>query len=480
MAHAIRFLGAANEVTGSCHLLEAGRHRVLLDCGLFQGGSDMDARNLEAFHFNPAQIDAVILSHAHLDHAGRLPLLVKRGFRGPIYAHAATRDLCRIMLADSAHIMESDAVTDSRKRARRGLPAVTPLYTLDDVQHCMKQFRSLQYDERHELLPGVSCRLQDAGHILGAAIVEVWSTESGKTCKVVFSGDLGHRGNFIMPPPEDVQDADMVLMESVYGDREHRSNADTLKELGEIIRTARAAGGNILIPAFAVGRTQELLYIFGKYAREWELHGWHLFLDSPMAIHATGVYTAHAGLLSEDAAHYARLNHFAAPNVHFTASTDESIAINRIASGAIIVAGSGMCTGGRIRHHLKQRLWREQNHVVFVGFQAAGTLGRQIVDGAREIRLWGEQVQVAAQVHTLGGFSAHADRNGLSDWYGGFRSHPPVALVHGEPPASGALAEGLRARFGADVTVPKQGESLDLDQLSVHARSRSGNGHAAA
>lgn len=479
MVHAIHFLGAANEVTGSCHLLEAGHHRVLLDCGLFQGGPETDARNLEGFSFNPAKIDAVILSHAHLDHAGRLPLLVKRGFKGPIYTHTATRDLCRIMLTDSAHIMESDAITDSRKRARRGLPPVAPLYTLDDVQRCMRQFRSLQYDERHELLPGVSCRLQGAGHILGAAIVEIWSTAGGAPRKVVFSGDLGHSGNFIMPPPVNVQDADLVLMESVYGNRLHRSSTATLQEFGEIIRTARAAGGNILIPAFAVGRTQELLYVFGQHMREWDLHGWHMFLDSPMAIHATEVYVAHARLLNRDAAGYARSSHFATPNVHFTASTEESIAINRIASGAIIIAGSGMCTGGRIRHHLKQHLWREQNHLVFVGFQAAGTLGRQIVDGAREIRLWGEPVRVAAQVHTLGGFSAHADRNGLSDWYGHFRNHPPVALVHGEPAASGVLAAELRVRFGASVTVPKYGESLDLEHLPASAGTSDGS-HAAA
>jgi metallo-beta-lactamase family protein len=477
MTPRISFLGAANQVTGSCHLLDTGRHRLLLDCGLFQGGPELEAQNNQPFAFEPTHIDAVVLSHAHLDHAGRLPLLVKQGFKGPIYAHAATRDLCNIMLADAAHIQENDAATETRKLERRGLPAVVPLYTNEDVQRCLGHFRDLPYDERRELLPDVSCRLRDAGHILGAAIVEVWTTGGRKPRKLVFSGDLGHRGSFIMPPPKTVEDADLVIMESVYGDRTHRSDQATLQELSEIIHAAYSAGGDILIPAFAVGRTQELLFIFAQHARAWGLEDWRIFLDSPMAIHTTEVYATHAGLLNKEAALYAQLSHFTAPNLHFTPSVDQSMGINRVTSRAIIIAGSGMCNGGRIRHHLKHHLWREQDHVLFVGFQGIGTLGRRLVDGAREVRLWGEPINVAVQVHTLGGFSAHADQRGLIEWYGAFRARPPVALVHGEPSASTALAGELHRRFGCKVTIPKQGESLELAP-AVPADARN-DGHAA-
>ena len=466
MSTRIRFLGAAGEVTGSCHLLEteAGR-RVLLDCGLFQGSSEAEARNRQAFRFDPASIDAVILSHAHLDHAGRLPLLVKQGFRGPIYAHPATRDLARIMLKDSAHLIEKDAETDSRKRARRGLPPVAPLYTRADVDDCLPLFRSIKYGERRELLPDLWCRLQDAGHILGAAVTEIWIDDQGLKRKLVFSGDLGQARSCIMPSPAKIDAADLVIMESVYGDRVHRSLEASVEELGAILHKAREQHGNLLIPAFSVGRTQELLYLFARHAREWHLDQWHVFLDSPMAIEATAVYTAHAALLAPEAARHARETHFGEPHLHFTATTEESMAINTIESGAIIIAGSGMCTGGRIQHHLKHRLWRSNTHVVFAGFQAIGTPGRRLVDGARELSLWGEPIRVAAEIHTLGGFSAHADREGLCDWYAGFRNRPSVALVHGEPRGSTALTAELRTRFGCPVTVPGLGDRLDMADL---------------
>ena len=470
----IRFLGAAGEVTGSCHLLEAGTHRVLLDCGLFQGSAESEARNRLPFPFDPAGIDAVILSHAHLDHAGRLPLLVKQGFRGPIYTHVATRDLARIMLRDAAHLAAKDAETDTRKRARRGLPEVTPLYTQADVDACLPLFRGLEYGARTGLLPGLSCRLQDAGHILGAAITELWIEDGASKRKLVFSGDLGQRRNCIMPPPAGVTEADLVIMESAYGDRLHRSPEASIEELGGILQQARRQHGNILIPAFSVGRTQELLYLFAKHGRGWGLDHWHVFLDSPMAIEATTVYTAHAGLLLPEAAEYARETHFGAAHLHFTATPKESMAINTIESGAIVIAGSGMCAGGRIQHHLKHRLWRDNTHVVFVGYQAAGTPGRRLVDGTRELTLWGEPVHVAAQIHTLGGFSAHADREGLCSWYGAFSAHPMVAVVHGEPRASSAVAAELRTRFGCPVNVPAHGDSLDLTDLPTDAAFAAG------
>ena len=469
MVARIRFLGAAGEVTGSCHLLEADGRRVLLDCGLFQGSEETEAENRRPFPFDPASIDAVILSHAHLDHAGRLPLLMKQGFHGPIYTHPASRDLARIMLRDAAHIALKDAETDTRKRARRGLSPVTPLYTPEDVEACLPLFRNLKYGERRQLFPGLHCRLRDAGHILGAAIVELWVTERGLTRKLVFSGDLGHCGSFIMPPPTPVEDADLVVMESAYGDRLHRSPAESVAELGGILQSARDKRGNVLIPAFSVGRTQELLYLFARHSQEWGLDRWHVFLDSPMAIEATTVYTAHAQLLAPAAAHYARETHFGAPHLHYTATTEESIAINTIESGAIVIAGSGMCSGGRILHHLKHRLWRDNTHVVFVGFQPAGTLGRRLVDGAREVNLWGEPVRVAARIHTLGGFSAHADREGLCQWYGAFRGRPLIAVVHGETHASTTLGAELRTRFGCPVNVPARGDSIDFADLPVLA-----------
>lgn len=465
MTQRIRFLGAAGEVTGSCHLLEAGGRRLLLDCGLFQGTPDSEARNHRPFPFDPASIDAVVLSHAHLDHAGRLPLLVKQGFRGPIYAHPATRDLAHILLLDAAQLAEADAGTATRKAARRGLPAVQPLYDSVDVQRCLRHLRDLDYGMQKTLLPGIDCRLQDAGHILGAAIVELWVAGGAQRRKLVFSGDLGHAGSPIMPRPATVSDADLVIMESAYGDRRHRDGTATVEELGGILHAAARAGGNVLIPAFAVGRTQELLFLLAKHHAAWGLGEWKIFLDSPMAIHVGEVYARHAALLQPEAAAQARRMALHGSDVHLTSHVEDSMAINRVRERALIIAGSGMCTGGRILHHFKHRLWRNDTQVVFAGYQAAGTLGRRLVDGARQITLWGEHLQVGAQIHTLGGLSAHADQEGLCGWYGGFRDRPPVALVHGEPQATTALAAELRSRYGATVSVPAQGGGLDLESL---------------
>jgi metallo-beta-lactamase family protein len=459
----VRFLGAAGEVTGSCHLLEWAGRRILLDCGLFQGGPESEARNHQHFPFDPVTIDAVILSHAHLDHCGRLPALVRQGFRGPVYTHAATRDLARILLMDAAKLARKDF--ESAERRHRHLAFPEPLYGIQDVERCLDHFHVLPYDRRSEISPGLTARLRDAGHILGAAITELWFDGDDRPLKLVFSGDLGGHQGFIMPPPARIEDADFVMIESAYGDRRHRNPESSVKELGQIIAAARADGGNILIPAFSVGRTQELLYLLARHHDEWGLKDWAVFLDSPMAIEATAVYARHARLLAPEAARYAHSTGFSSPGVHATASTEESIAINRVASGAIIIAGSGMCTGGRILHHLKQRLASRSTHLVFAGFQAAGTLGRHLVDGAREARLWGEPVPVHAQIHTLGGLSAHADQDALCEWYSGFRHHPQVAVVHGEPHASNALAIELRMRFGCPVTVPARGEVLDLSYL---------------
>jgi metallo-beta-lactamase family protein len=457
----IQFLGAARAVTGSCHFVRAGKHRILLDCGQIQGSREDEARNREPFPVRAADVDAVVLSHAHIDHSGRLPLLMREGFAGPIYTHAATHALCEIMLRDAAYLHEKDAAWENRKRERRGEALVEPLFTQDDAGRVMHQFEGVDYDERREVLPGVTIRFRDAGHILGSAIVELWLTEAGRTTKVVFSGDLGYRDAPLMPDPMTISEADVVLMESTYGDRLHRSFDDTLTELREVFTTARASRGNIVIPAFAVGRTQDLLYLLATHYDEWAIGDWHVYLDSPMAIRATEVYSRFrnlygAPLFRSDepipALRKFRMSH----------SSAESMAINEIRSGAIIIAGSGMCSGGRVMHHLKHNVWRPECHVVIVGFQAYGTTGRKLVDGAEYIHLWGEQIRVNATIHTVGGLSAHADRDGLLDWFAGFGGKPDVYLVHGEERAQQHLRRRLEERFGVQVSIPELHERATL------------------
>ncbi len=460
----LEFHGAAGEVTGSCHLIEVGDRRILLDCGLVQGDPRDLARNAEPFAFDPASIDAVVLSHAHIDHSGRIPFLVRCGFRGPVYTQKASRDLCRIMLRDAAYLNEKETQWENRKRERKGLELLEPLYTRPDVTAAMRQFRGIDYDVRQEILPGVGLRLLDAGHILGSAIVELWLGEGGVERKLVYSGDLGVPDRPILRDPTLVEEADIILLESTYGDRLHRSLAETQREVETIVGEARSARGNIIIPAFAVGRTQHLLYEFAKNYAAWNLDRWHIFLDSPMAIEATEVYARHAELYDrESAALWLENSHRPLlPNLHLTRTAKQSMRLNRIRSGAIIIAGSGMCTGGRVKHHLKHNIWRKDCHIVIVGFQARGTPGRMLVDGARRIRLWGETYSVKARVHTVGGLSAHADQAGLVDWYRHFASRPPVALVHGEPDAVDALAKCLDAAGAADVIKPQAGERVDL------------------
>ncbi len=460
----IQFLGAAGEVTGSCFLLRFSGRQVLVDCGLIQGRPVDEARNKDPFPFDPSLIDAVLLTHAHLDHSGRLPLLVKRGFSGPIYAQTATRDLCQIMLRDAAYINEREAEWENRKRGRKGLKELEPLYTMTDAGHTLQNFVPLPYHESQSVLPGLKVRLQDAGHILGSSIIEVWINEGGSERKLVFSGDLGHHGAPVMREPAHVSEADLVIMESTYGDRLHRSWDSTWEELAEILDSAAHSGGNILIPAFAVGRTQDILYSFGHYFHEWDMKRWSVFLDSPMAIEATEVYSRHPDLFDAEARqlYSGGRKPFSPPNLHLSRTAEESMAINRIHSGAIVIAGSGMCEGGRIKHHFKHNIWRSNCHVIIVGFQVEGTLGRQLVDGTDKIRLWGETVKVAAKIHTLGGFSAHADQQGLFDWYGGVQNRPPLVLVHGESTARNTLAEEMKKHFRCKVSQPQYGQLMEL------------------
>lgn len=460
----ITFFGAAREVTGSCFLVEVGDQRLLVDCGLIQGSRRHERHNHDPFPFDPRRVDSVVLSHAHLDHAGRLPLLFRRGFRGPIITHHATVDLSRIMLQDAAYLNEKEAEWENRKRERKGLEPVEPLYSRSDALLTERHFNGIGYGEPTNVLPGVTLTLRDAGHILGSAIVELDLVEDGHRRRVVFSGDLGHVGTPILRDPETVTAADRVVLESTYGDRRHRSWESTWEEMGDILTNARNAGGNVLIPTFAVDRTQMLLYMFKRYYEAWGLDRWAIFLDSPMAIKATRVYARHGALYDERASAFERTHGdlFDLPNLRLIERTEESMQINRIRSGAIIIAGSGMCTGGRIKHHLKHNVWRRETQIVITGFQAAGTPGRALVDGARHIRLWGETVRVAAAVHTVNGLSAHADQAGLCDWYDHFEGRPPVSVVHGEPSAQDTLVQRLRAVFGARAEAVEFGEGIDL------------------
>jgi len=455
----IEFLGATGEVTGSRYLIRAAGHHVLLECGQIQGSHADEQRNAESLPIPVDQIDAVVISHAHIDHSGRLPLLVRQGYDGPIYMQHASRALCEIMLRDSAYLHEKDAQWENKKRERKGLASVTPLFTRDDAEQTMGLIKSVGYDTVKELLPGLSICFRDAGHILGSAIVEILAQDDQATRKLVFTGDLGQAESPLMEGPARIREADLVMMESTYGNRLHRPFEETLSELAEIFSAANASGGNVLIPAFAVGRTQDLLYLMAKHFDAWGLESWKIFLDSPMAIQATDVYYRYRNLyeakLFRDGAARPDLR-----NLEMSKTSENSMAINALKSGAIIIAGSGMCTGGRIKHHLKNNIWRKECHIVFVGFQARGTLGRMIVDGARRIRLWGETINVAATVHTVGGLSAHADQRGLLDWYAGFKGKPPVYLVHGEKKNQDVLAARLRETCDAEVHVAEYGQRV--------------------
>jgi len=461
MTYTLEFFGATEQVTGSLYLLRTANHTVMLECGLIQGGRKDEARNEDPFPVAVGEIDAVVISHAHIDHSGRLPLLIKRGYKGPIYAQNASKALCEIMLPDSGYLNEKDVEWANKKRKKNGRPLLEALYTRADAENCLSQIDGIAYEKPTEILPGLILTFHDAGHILGSSIVELTCTDGGQEKTLVFSGDLGYRDAPVMDPPARLKNADVVLMESTYGDRLHRDFKATIEELTEVFHSARASQGNILIPAFTVGRTQDLLFLMSKYKKEWGLDKWKIFIDSPMGIRATNTYARYRNLydvhLFEPGSNKPVL-----PNVHMTLSTEESMTINTIKSGAIIIAGSGMCSGGRIHHHLKNNIWRPECHLVIVGYQAFGTLGRRIVDGAEKIRLWGEYYPVRAQVHTIGGLSAHADQADLLDWYGAFNDHPPVYLVHGEERAQVPLAKKLRAKFNAPVTIARHGQKIDI------------------
>ena len=449
----LEFFGAAGEITGSCHIVRAGGYTVLLDCGMIQGSREDEARNQQEFPFDVESIDAVVLSHAHIDHSGRLPLLVKRGFNGPVYAQHATVDLCEVLLLDSAYLQQS--------MARR--EQITPLYSTDDARRTLTLLKGIRYQQASEILPGIELRFYDAGHIMGSAAVSLRFAVDGEQKHLVFSGDLGQYDTPVIKDPSAPNSADLVIMESTYGARRHRSRDATVAEFGEIISRANAERGCILMPAFAVGRSQEILYHLGRNYDAWGLADWHIFLDSPMAIEASQIYWSYPHLYDAETTRLdPKFNDMPElPNLHFTRSANESKVINKMESGAIVIAGSGMCTGGRILHHLKQRLDDPHTQVVFTGYQGRGTLGRRIIEGNEEIRIHGKPIEPKAKVHTLGGWSAHGDQADLLRWYRGFENRPPIYLVHGEPESGDALRAHF-AKVTRDIHPAHSGLRVDL------------------
>ncbi len=460
----LQFLGAARTVTGSMYLLSINKYKVLVECGLRQGNPQEEQENFADFPFAVSAIDAVVLSHAHLDHSGRIPLLIKRGYTGPIHAHHATRDLCDILFQDAGYINEKEAIWENKKRQRKNLPLLSPLYDRQDAQRAMTQFRSHPYQQNIPVVPGVTARFHDAGHILGSCIVELRLDDGADSRCLVFSGDLGHSGAPILRDPSKLQQADVVLMESTYGDRLHRSWDQTWDELRDIFLDSDIHKGNVLIPSFAIGRAQEVMYAFARHFDQWQMNKWRIFVDSPLAIQATEIYRKYAHLYDRETRALPDNGNglFGLPNLHYAASAEQSMALNRFASGAIIIAGSGMCDGGRIKHHLKHNIWRRDCHVLIVGFQAQGTLGRRLVDGARHVRLWGETMQVNATIHTIGGFSAHADQLGLKNWLSEFKGNPLTVLVHGEPVAMDTLQGELRRALSLDIVQAEPDRTLDI------------------
>lgn len=460
-------VGAAGEVTGSCHLLQVAGRQVLLDCGLIQGRAKDEARNRDPFPFDASKLDAVILSHAHIDHSGRLPILVKNGFSGPIYTHPASADLCKTLLLDSANLNQRDTEYKNKRRLRKGKKPLEPLYRMQDVEKTLTLFKRINYEQTQKATDGISFTFYDAGHIIGSSMVELKLNESGLERTLVFSGDLGHRGSPILRDFHHLQHADIVMMESTYGDRLHRDWAATMEEVEGIVDVVKHSKGNVLIPAFAVGRSQMIMYVLAKYSKQWGLDRWKIYLDSPMAIEATKIYLDHADLYDDEATAFWKEHgpNLSMDNLYFTRTAKESMRINEHKSGAIIIAGSGMCTGGRIRHHLKHNLWREESHVIIPGFQSYGTLGRKLVEGAKYVKLWGESIKVAATIHTVGGLSAHADQQGLLDWYSSFEGRPPVLMVHGEKSAMKVLGKRLQNDYGAAASIAKAGRAIDLANL---------------
>lgn len=458
----LTFVGGASTVTGSCYHIEVGKYKFLVECGLHQGiGSDELNRN--PFPFDPATLDFIFVTHAHIDHSGMIPRAVRDGFKGTIISTAATRDLLEPMLYDSASIQESDSEWATRKALRSGRPPQEPLYTSEDVEKVLPLFEIKDYDKVYHLGPGVKYRFLDAGHILGSASLEIWYQDSPEEKKIIFSGDIGKKGNPIIKDPSAPGLADYVVMESTYGNRSHKPLNESINELVSAIKTTFRRGGNVYIPSFAVGRAQDLLYIINNLVRDGRLYRIDVYLDSPLAEAVTKIYVAHPECFDEEARSlFTTRQSDSSMRLHFVRTAEESMKLNRLRSGNIIIAGSGMCEGGRIKHHLKHNLWRAECSVIFVGYQAKGTLGRKIVDGAKSVTVLGEEVLVRASIHTINGFSAHAGREGLLEWLSDFDDSPEIFIVHGEDEAGESFAGLIKEQYGFVTRRPRNGETVEI------------------
>lgn len=463
-------LGGAGMVTGSSYLIETQESTFLLDYGMYQGGKEEELLNHEPIGFEPADVDFLILSHAHIDHSGRIPLLVKQGFKGNIYATQATVDLSHIMLMDSAKIQEQDVEWENARRLRSGKPLVQPLYTSLDAEFALKHFVPNFYDTDIQITPSVRIRFRDAGHILGSSIVEIWVTEGEKTTKIVFSGDLGMPGKPIIKDPTFIDDADYLIMETTYGNTVHEPQKEAFEKLMAIIMETAEKNGTVVIPAFSVGRTQEIIYQMNEwFAKEDVSESMRIpvYVDSPMAKLATEAFMRNAMSFDEDAQALIRSgdNPFTFSNLHFTKDVEESKMLNKTNFPRVIISASGMATAGRVRHHLKHHLWQPNSAVVFVGFQAEGTLGRMLEDGVKEVKILGEEIAVKARIENVDGFSGHADRPMLLSWLEHFKKKPKkIFLVHGEAEQMVPFSEEIKRRWGMDVAMPVRGEQFTLTQ----------------
>lgn len=468
----IKFLGAVRGITGSSHLIEFKDKKILLDCGLFQG-KDEDL-NYEDFEINPKEIDYIFLSHSHIDHSGRIPLLVRNGFKGTIYCSKPTYDLCGIMLIDSAYIQETEAEWKNRKAVRSGKKLVTPLYTQVDAENSMKYFKPIQYEQIINVEEGLTIRFNDAGHILGSSIIEMWFNDDTDNVKLVFSGDIGMKEKPLLKDPSIIEKADYVIIEATYGNRIHEDVEQRTKELIDIILKTIERGGNVVIPSFAVGRTQELIYELNKYYEcnidTFCVNGNPLakipvYIDSPLATKATEVFKNNANVFDYETREYilSGNNPLEFDNLHFTQSVEESKRLNLSLEPKIIISASGMCEAGRIKHHLKHNLWRKESSIVFVGYQAEGTLGRRILDGEKSVKLFGENIRINAEIYNLEGFSGHADKNGLLHWLSGFKVKPStVFIVHGEEESKHAFAKEVKEKLNLNCIVPEYNKIYNI------------------
>ncbi len=471
----ITFLGAAKTVTGSCYFVETRSCKFLVDCGMFQGHSKENALNEEEFPFNPSEIDFILLTHSHIDHSGRIPKIYLDGFKGEVITTKATTELCSIMLPDCGHIQELENEWTNRKRQRAGKPPIMPLYTYQDAIDCIRLFRSINYDEVIKINDEIRVRFNDAGHILGSAIIEIWVNENGDESKVVFSGDLGNRDIPILRDPSIIESADYLVIESTYGNRLHMDKKNKVELFLDIINETIERGGNVIIPSFAVGRTQEIIYELHKHRERYDskiskLFSIPVFIDSPLAISATEIFRRNLDCYDEEARSYIENgdNPLDFPGLQFTRTPDESRALNERNDNVIIISASGMCEAGRIKHHLKHNLWRKESTILFVGYQAVGTLGRKISDGAKRVKLFGEDITVNARVEMIEGFSGHADRDGLIDWIGRFNRKPKkIFIVHGEETGMNEFAQLIGQKFNIDSVIPGRGDSYIISGRRV-------------